>query len=35
MQHIKDEIEFHKRHPEMIVVWIAYLTLFIYCIATA
>lgn len=27
---MKEEKEFHKRHPEMIIVWIMYIGIFLY-----
>lgn len=30
-EHMKDEWEFHKRHPEMFLVWAVYILAVIYC----
>lgn len=31
-QHLKDEWEFHKRNPEMLLVWGMLIGWFIYCL---
>jgi uncharacterized membrane protein len=30
-EYLKDEWEFHKRHPEMLFVWGVYILAIIYC----
>lgn len=31
-QHLKEEWQFHKRHPEMILVWVVYLVSFVWVV---
>jgi hypothetical protein len=31
-EHLREEWAFHKRHPELLLVWVAYLAAIIYCL---
>jgi len=31
-QHMAEEWEFHKRHPEMLLVWAIFIASWIYCL---